>query len=76
MSLEHITASGRKTGLKRNNKHLIISPPAPHCQGGIVIQNSLHRSGSFNFSMEHIIPGAILLQVVERVGPRENQHRQ
>ena len=54
-------------------------PPGKVKAGGIfilVIQGLSHRFDSFYFVSEYIEFRAVLLQVVERIGPRENQYRQ
>ena len=54
-------------------------PPGKVKAGGIfilIIQGLSNRFDSFYFSSEDIEFRAELLQVVERISPRENQYRQ
>ena len=53
-------------------------PPGKVKAGGIFIlfiQGFSNRFDSFDFGSEYIELRAELLQVVERISPRENQHR-
>ena len=55
------------------------NPPGKVNAGGIfilIIEGLSNRFDSFYFSPEYIELGAILLQVAERISPRENQYRQ
>jgi len=54
-------------------------PPGKIKAGGIfilVIQGLSNRFDSFDFGSEYIEIRAVLLQVVERISPCENQYRQ
>ena len=66
----------KRIGQERNNRSPLMPPPARLRPGGIVIQGLSNRFDSFYLSSENIELGAVLLQLVERISPRENRYRQ